>query len=87
MTVRTVAGWAFMSAFMAAALLNTVRLYGERDACVRRAIQAERDNADLLDLINGRKAILEHKNGRQIYTVFKPRRTTTRPTIIMAEAK
>lgn len=80
------ANYALWAALIGAVLLNTMRLYGERDGYAQRARQAEQDNADLLDLINGRKGILEHKNGRQIYTVFTPRKIIVRPTV-MAVAK
>jgi hypothetical protein len=66
---------------------NTLRLQNERDAAIQRAAKAEASAAELLDVLNGRQAMVEvMPNGARVYTVLKMRTLTVHP-IIMAEAK
>lgn len=78
--------WIVWALLISAVLLNTVRLYGQRDGYAQRAWQAEQNNADLLDLINGRKAFMETRKGARVYTVFKPQKIVVRP-VVLAEGR
>jgi len=70
----------------AVAVYYVGELRDQRDAALARAAQAETDAREALELLNGRTAVVEVRNGARVYTVFKPRQIVVKP-IVLAEAQ